>query len=93
MRSILSSGSNTIFFKCMRVPIGRVLKKLTPFISNFLNLIFQMAVPWTLLDSGYRMRCLTYFQERKVSCFLNLCFLIAFVDTVIFVYMVYQGAL
>ena len=67
----------------------RVLNKLTPFVSNFLDLIFQMAVPWTLfISSGYRMRCLTYLQERKVSCCLNLCFSLAFVDTVIFVYMI-----
>ena len=51
----------------------RVLNKLAPFVSNLnLDLIFQMAVPWTLLGSGYRMRCLTYFQERKVSCCLNI---------------------
>ena len=75
-----------IFFSAYYVG---VLNKLTLFVSNFLDLIFQMAVPWTLfIGSGYRMRCLTYFQERKVSCCLNLCFLVAFVDTVIFVYMI-----
>ena len=61
----------------------RVLNKLTLFVRNFLDLIFQMAVPWTLLGSGYRMRYLTYFQERKVSWCLNCCFVIAFVDAFI----------